>query len=487
MKRKRKSLFVDKILIISIIMSLVGCKNDNFCVVDNISLNKISPYYDGQWQGITVASDGSCYFGSSAHSMTHGGGFFRFNPQTNSVEVLAEDLTSLVGDDITKFTPQGKIHSPIIEIDGVLYMATHLAAYWEEVLSKYAGSYFLAYNTQTKEWTNYGIVKDGFSTYSAIEVDRKRGKAYFMTVPFAPKDTIMGNRLMEIDLKTKEKRDLGSLGKGKASFYFYLDDLGRLWASIWKGNGSLYCYDSVIGTIKEYENAFPEAKLMNNDNSSNYKPYFSEIAWTWAHPIDDNKKCLFTMGDFAGGDERLWMFNPHEDIESKKAFTPLCYIGNTFLSVALGGDRVYFIQRANNVESRNFNTEIMRDEPLDSNGYHISNLHLKSISLNPKYKYNIIDHGKLIDKQGRTAAYIGSMAADDKGNVYMSGSWTIKDNDQPTLQFIFKSSDGKEFGPLEGPNQEGSREQNIKTQSTESIIPLKRGEFFSSVNVHNDY
>src|SRR5690606_1971276 len=128
-------------------------------------------------------------------------------------------------------------------INGELFMATHLAAYWKEVLNKYAGSYLLSYNIHRKEWTNYGIPKAGFSTYSAIEVDAARGKAYTMSVPFAPKDTAEGNRLIEIDLKTKQKRDLGRLGNGKASFHFFLDDLGRLWVSMWKGEGSLYCYD----------------------------------------------------------------------------------------------------------------------------------------------------------------------------------------------------------------------------------------------------
>jgi hypothetical protein len=37
-----------------------------------------------------------------------------------------------------------------------------------------------------QKWTNYGIIKPRFSTYSPIEVDAKRGRAYAMVVPFAP-------------------------------------------------------------------------------------------------------------------------------------------------------------------------------------------------------------------------------------------------------------------------------------------------------------
>ena len=478
-----------KIQLIFIVLMLMSCvkENEKLCLVENHSLNEISPYYDGQWQGITVASDGACYFGSSSHNLIHGGGFFKFDPQTNSLDVLAEDLTDLVGDDMSKHTPQGKIHSPIIEHDGVLYMATHLAAYWKETLDKYAGSYFLGYDMKAKDWINYGIVKEGFSTYSAIEVNNKTGKGYAMTVPFAPKDTIMGNRLMEIDLKTKEKRDLGRFGEGRACFNFFMDDLGRIWASHFYGNGSLYCYDPQNDTIKDYEDAFPEAKYLNGENLANHTPSYSKNAWTWLEPIDGASKCLFVMGDKAGGDERLWMFDPHQDIASKKAFTPICYIGTTFLSVAKGGDRVYFTQRGSNEDSRNYGTEGMRDEPIGENGYHVNNIHLKSVSLDPNAGYKIIDHGKLIDKQGRTAAYIGAIAADDKGNVYMSGSWLIKEGDQPTLQYMYKSSDGKVQGALTGPDEVTTEDNNSLITSDQDFKEMKRGEFFSVMNVSGDF
>jgi hypothetical protein len=45
------------------------------CPAYSISLNKIQPDYDGRWQGIMVASDGACYFGSSTHSNRNSGVF----------------------------------------------------------------------------------------------------------------------------------------------------------------------------------------------------------------------------------------------------------------------------------------------------------------------------------------------------------------------------------------------------------------------------
>lgn len=453
-----KNKIVTGLAALMMITLLSGRVEEKFCRAYSIALNKISPYYDGQWQGIIAASDGACYFGSSSHTLAHGGGLFRFDPAKKQFDVLTDDLTKLVGDDISKHTPQGKCHSPIIEIDGTLYLTTHLAAYWKDVLHKYAGSYFLSYNMKQKKWNNYGIIKPRFSTYSAIEVDAKRGKAYAMVVPFAPQDTAEGNHLYQIDLKTKQKRDLGRLSDGKAAFWFYLDDKGKVWTSVWGGTNKLHSYDPETDKITTYNNAFPEPKIAP-DGKPVEKVSYKPLCWTWAKAIDGGKRCLFTMGDYGGGDERLWIFDPQKNIESKEAFIPICYIGNTFLSVALGGNRVYFIQRGDNKSSRGYSTEATRDLPPDENGYHVNNLHLKSVALNQNDPHLFIDHGRIVDQDGRTPAYIGSLAADDKGNVFTSGGWLIKPGDQPTLKYIY-----------EGNNYE----------------TLKRGEFFAWVNISKD-
>ena len=61
--------------------------------VYTISMNRICKEWDGQWQGITTASDGNCYFSSSTHSKSHGAGFHRFDPRTYEHTILAEDMT----------------------------------------------------------------------------------------------------------------------------------------------------------------------------------------------------------------------------------------------------------------------------------------------------------------------------------------------------------------------------------------------------------
>jgi len=458
---KKRSLQGWIVLIAAAVLS--GCSGDSgekLCVTQSIALNTVSPYYDGQWQGIIAASDGACYFGTSSHTLVHGGGFFRFDPRTEQFDVLVEDWSLLAGyTPSAEQTPQGKCHSPIVEVDGTLYLSTHIAAYWKPVLDKYPGSYILAYDTRNRQWRNYGIVKPRYSTYSAVEVDPGRGKIYAMIVPFAPQDKeVDGNHLYSIDMESGEKQDLGRVSDGKGNFWFYMDHRGRVWSPIWQGTGKLHCYDPETGVITTHEDAFPEAKLAP-DGKTVENPRMKGKAWTWAQPIEGRRKCLFTMGDLGGGDERLWLFDPEKDIASKEAFTPLCYIGSTFLSVAHAGDRLYFIQRGDLESNRDYSTEGNRDLPPDENGYHVNNLHLKSVSLDPGDGYRIVDHGRIIDQEGRTPGYLGSLAADGQGNVYMNGSWLVREGDQPTLKYIYDE---------------------------ERYEGLSRGEFFAWVNVSKD-
>ena len=98
------------------------------CQVSSFSMNKICKEWDGQWQGIGVASDGNCYFATSTHSSGHGAGFHVYDPVKKEHRVIAEDMTIVCGEEFSG-SQQGKIHSPIVELDGWLYFATHHSNY----------------------------------------------------------------------------------------------------------------------------------------------------------------------------------------------------------------------------------------------------------------------------------------------------------------------------------------------------------------------
>jgi hypothetical protein len=168
--------------------------------VETFYLNQYVAVLDGQWSGICVASDGNCYFGSSTHSHNHGAAFLRYSPPTKKVTVLCEDITTLCGED-PKNTPQGKLHSPIVECDGWLYFGTHLGTYREEAKNAYPGGHVLGYELASGKFRDFGVVRARHSNYSAMQVDRRRKRLYVFVTPFGDQEAKKdGSHLYRMDL-----------------------------------------------------------------------------------------------------------------------------------------------------------------------------------------------------------------------------------------------------------------------------------------------
>ncbi len=440
------------------------------CKVSSFSMNRISKEWDGQWQGITVASDGNCYFGTSTHSRGHGAGFHRYNPQAGSHTVLAEDMTLVCGEGETE-TQQGKIHSPIVEFDGWLYFTTHLSNYWPEGIEVYTGAHVIGYELATGKFRDFGIVKPRYSIYSAINIDPIRKVLYVFVVPFhdelIKKD---GCHLYSIDIETGKKQDLGQITNGQngSCFWFFVDNVGNCWFTLWKyhrkyehDSGNLYCYNVSKGEIITYSDVLPKGELFDGTTVTDEDDLKSR-AWTWAQALPGNKKCLFTMGNTGGGDERLWIFDPAGDIINGKAFKPIAHIGSTFLQTALGGDRLYFVQYDDLQVERTQMAEFNRDKDPDVEGYD-DDIHLRSVSIVPGRDHTITDHGKIVDQDGRAPRMINSLAADNQGRVYMMGSWYINSYREATLQILFYNHPGERIYKL-----------------------MKRGEFFAVAETRNN-
>lgn len=435
----------------------------------SISMNKICKEWDGQWQGMTVASDGNCYFGSSTHSKSHGAGFHKFDPRTYQHTMIEEDMTYRCGEQNLPFQ-QGKIHSPIVECDGWLYFTTHLSNYWKEGIEAYPGAHVFGYELATGAWRDFGIVKPRYSIYSAIGVDPDRGKLYVFLVPFAT-DLYKndGCHLYSIDIASGEKEDLGKVVDGRlgASFWFYVDCGGNVWFSLWKRNysyaddcGNLYVYRPDEHKITTYSDVLPKGRLIDGTRVSEFQD--TQRAWTWISPLKDRSKCYFTMGALGGGDEHLWLFDPSKDIASGEAFEQVAAIGSNYFQTAVGGDRLYFVQYESLEDERNLFSEDEREVDPDSPGYVDRRLHLRSISLSEGADHNAItDHGALVDQDGRFAKMIMSMSADDCGHVFVYGSWSVKSFKEATLQYLL----------FDYPNGDLYR-------------LLKRGEFFAVIDVN---
>ena len=437
--------------------------------VYSISMNKICKEWDGQWQGMAVASDGNCYFGSSTHAKSHGAGFHKFDPRTYHHTMLVEDMTYQCGEQDLPFQ-QGKIHSPIVECDGWLYFCTHLSNYWKEGIEAYPGAHVFGYEMATGEFRDFGIVKERYSIYSAIAVDPVLKKLYVFSVPFVPelyKED--GCHLMSIDIATGEKKDCGKVVDGRlgASFWFFVDKDSNVWFTLWKRNyvyendfGNLYCYNPEADSIKVYDNVLPKGQLIDETPVSEARN--EQRAWTWLSPFPGRDKCYFIQGTLGGGDERLWIFDPSKDIVSGEAFEPVAYIGSSYFETAVGGDRLYFCQYEDLEDARTLFSEDEREVDPDSEGYVDRRIHLRSISLTDEGLHREIkDHGPLVDQDGRPALMIMSMAADNDGHVFVYGSWRPNSFKEATLQYLL----------FEYPNGDLYR-------------LLKRGEFFAVIDTN---
>ncbi len=461
------------------------------CTVSSFALNKLVKYFDGQWQGMIAASDGSCYFGSSTHSPLHGSSFFKYEPETKKLTMLAEDMTKICGEDLRKTPPQGKIHSPIVELGGWLYFTTHLSNYWEPAINQYTGAHVIGYELSTGRFRDFGIVRDGYTIYSAINVDSRNRKLYVFVVPMAADDVARdGSHLYQVDIETGKKVDLGLVGQKErsATYWFFIDDKGDCWFTLWKNHwplswdhGDLYRFDSRSGAIKCYKDVLPMGKLAP-DGAPAAEKLKTERSWSWLDALPGNKRCLFTTGQLGGGDERLWIFDPRKNIEKGEAFQPVAYIGPTFLSLAYDQkDRVYFIQYKNLSDARTYWTEAVRDYRRQDIHFE-DELHLRSVGIDAHAGNQVIDHGRIVDQDGRHVSMIEALAADSKGNVYMQGSWDSSSADESSHQYIWPE--------LTQYYVELGYSDICKTYKDAPDYKHKvmhRGQFFSHVNVSKDW
>ena len=457
------------------------------CRVHSIALNKFVKYFDGQWQGMIAASDGACYFGASTHSPLHGSSFFKFEPVTRKLTVLADDMTRVCAEDLTKTPPQGKIHSPIVEFDGWLYLTTHLSNYWDEAMDRYTGAHVIGYELSTGKFRDFGIVRGRYTIYSAINVDRKHRKLYVFVVPFARADVEKdGSHLYQIDLETGAKTDLGLVGQKQRSccLWFFVDDRGDCWFTLWKNHwpiawdhGDLYQYDTKAQALKCYKDVLPIGKLAP-DGAAAQEKLNAERSWSWAEALPGNRECLFTTGCLGGGDEQLWIFDPRKSIEKADAFRPLAYIGSTFMGNAFDQrDRFYFAQYKKLADARVYWAEAVRDYLREDVGFD-DDMHLRSVNIDPASDKRVIDHGKVVDEENRRVTMIESLAADKEGNVYLHGTWDSLTPDEATHQYVWPELtqyyDEMGYAPLLK-NYKGAQNYQYKV--------MHRGQFFAHVNV----
>jgi len=407
--------------------------------VRSFALNGYKRELDGQWEGIRLASDGNVYFASSSHSAHHGGAFFKYDTTTGKVTELVHEITEVCGEDV-QTNPQGKIHSDIVEANGWLYMATHFASEKPGAFATWTGSHALGYEIATGKMRDYGVIRPGYTGYSAVGVDPKRNYFYvFLTGQTRGQPAYV----YRIDTVSGDKVNLGQVSKPSdggwdfVSYWMFVDRRGDVWFSIKNQGGDLQQIHGDTGKIEVHANALPPLIRWDTNSREDDAHQQGSRSVEWMQPLDGDRALLTMFPD--GG--MLYSFDSTKPMAS--AFTPLRHIGPNYLGgLAVGGDRVYYYQRKN----RGFGNQEFHD------------FHLVSVSLDAAAGYPITDHGLLVDQDGRTVWRVPGMMADGHGHVYMIGDWWTNPGDLGTLRYHWNGGH-------------------------ETYEPLKRGEFFAVAEV----
>ncbi len=404
----------------------------------SVALNAYKRELDGQWQGIRLASDGNVYFASSSHSAHHGASFFKYDITTGQATELVHEITDICGED-ARTNPQGKIHSDIVEANGWLFMATHFAAEKPGVYKTWTGAHALGYELATGRWRDYGVIRPGYTAYSAVGVDPVRNFLYvFLTGQTAGQAACM----YRIDTVSGEKTNLGQVsapsdgGYDFTSYWTFVDRRGDVWFSVKNQGGDLQQIHGDTGLIEVHANALPALVRWDSNQLETDSALQSSRSIYWMQPLDGHR-ALLTMVN--GG--TLYEFDSNRPMAS--AFTEIQHIGYTYLGVAVGGNRVFYYQR----ENRAFGNQ---DAP--------QNFHLLSVWLDETAGYPITDHGLMVDQDGRRVWRMPGMTTDGQGHVYTIGDWWILPGDLGTLRYEWN-------------------------RGNETYKQLPRGQFFAVANV----
>lgn len=145
---------------------------------------------DCNYHSLTSASDGMLYFTICTHNVEESPRIYRFNPQDQSITLIAK-LADVLNEDVTRQVPNGKIHTPLVEHDGFLYFATHTAYYTgnlpnmtpPEGRAPYSGGHFMRYNLKSGEFEDLAQLQLANEGIITMALDPKKETLYGLTWP----------------------------------------------------------------------------------------------------------------------------------------------------------------------------------------------------------------------------------------------------------------------------------------------------------------
>ncbi len=380
------------------------------------------------YNALSTASDGKVYYILSSNTL-ESGKLCRYDPDTDSTEILA-DLNDICGERDSMSIPQGKSHSRIYEMEGKLYIATHVG-YYEiiggierlpvnppEGYKLYPGGHLISYDLTTGKFEDL-IRVPGAEGLVTMTMDTVRGHIYAISWPTG--------RFLHYDIKKNELKDLGTFsGNGEGGVVG--EDYRVLCRSIFVDprDGSVYS-STAEGDIFKYdlqEGSFSKLKGVNLrlDYFGNYDPTRpGSMGYNWrkifwyepegvAYGVHGNSGYLFRFNPKKSSVEIVDRI-ASEPSQRSGMFDQFTY---GYLGLILGPDKetIYYLTGGPIYEDG----ELLRgDDNIYVGAKGLENLHLVTYNL-PRREYK--DHGPVFYENGSRPTYVNSIAVGRDGAVY---------------------------------------------------------------------
>lgn len=386
------------------------------------------------YNGMGAASDGKIYYVLCSEKHDVAGQMYRFDPATKQIKHVG-DLTDACGESAMKAIAQGKIHNNFVEANGKLYFSTHTGYYVilndMEVIGPpppgwkaYRGGHFLAYDTATGKFEDFGIPRPGEGII-AMNMDATRGRLYGLSWPHG--------RFVTYDLATRQSKDLGAMARdGEAGRGAQYRTICRSIA-VDPTDGAVY-FTTGDGVILRYDYdrqtvAPVEGENLKKDYFGLYDPTCpGHMGYNWRQTTwRANEKVFYGVHGNSGYLFRFDPRGPHVTVLERLTSLPSKRSGlydqfsYGYLGFTLGPDgrTLYYLTGAPIYV--NGKRLAGKDSTGKGEAKGLEDLHLVTYDI-PTSKYT--DHGAIFMPDGQRPLYVNSIAIGKDGSVYTLGRVT---------------------------------------------------------------
>jgi hypothetical protein len=378
------------------------------------------------YNGMGCGSDGKIYYVLSSESIEVGAQMFALDPAKRAIRRLG-DLTEACGE--KGAIPQGKSHVNFVEMEGVLYFATHVGVYsiidgMEKMgippagFKPYPGGHLLAYHLNPGRFEDLGKLPSGEGILS-MNMDTQRGRIFVLTWP--------SGTFLRFDVAKRQWKDFGKIcaegedGKGPAyrtvCRSICVDPAsGRAWFTTSEGN--FYGYNPQTDSLGRVE-----GEDLRKDYFGIYDPTSpGHMGYNWRQTVWNGKdKSVYGVHGNSGYLFRFLPEVPRVEVLERLTSEPSKRSGMFdqfsygYLGFCLGPDgrTLHYLTGAPiYVDGRRV---AGKGATAMGEAKGLEDLHLVTYDI-PKAKYT--DRGPIFYENGQRPLYVNSIAVGKDGSVY---------------------------------------------------------------------